>query len=133
MQFTAKLIGLSPIIEEEAVLEINGQRIVAFVNSCPFEINKGEQYLIEIELIILDNLLISKIDSDKKEIEQIEDSFSYFIRGILNIDNSKIDAGGILFEVDREFLFDYGYLHNQYVQIQVDRLSVDFIGCYKKT
>lgn len=51
----------------------------------------------------------------------------------MNIDNSKIDAGGILFEVDREFLFDYGYLHNQYVQIQVDRLSVDFIGCYKKT
>ncbi|WP_042473880.1 hypothetical protein [Bacillus ndiopicus] len=127
MQCTAKLIELSPLIEEEAVLEINGQRLVAFINSCPFEIDKGEQYVIEIGLVILNDCVISKIGSYKKEIEQIEDGFSYFIRGTLNIDNCNIDAGGILFEIDKEFLFDYGYLHNQCVQIRVDRLSVNFI------
>jgi hypothetical protein len=127
MQYTAKLIELSPLIEEEALLEINGQRIVAFINNCPFEINKGEEYLIEIELATLDDFVISMTDSDEKGIEQIEDSFSHFIRGILNIDSGTIDAG-ILFEIDKEFLFDYGYLHNQYVQLRVDRLSVDFIS-----
>lgn len=127
MQYTAKLIELSPLIEEEAVLEINGQRLVAFINNCPFEIIQGGQYLVEMELAILDDFIISKIDSDEKGIEQIGDSFSYLIRGTLNIDTGTIDAG-ILFDVDREFLFDYGYLHNQNVQIRVDRLSVDFIG-----
>lgn len=127
MQYTVKLIELSPLIEEEAVLEINGQRLVAFINDCPFEIIQGGQYQVEMELAILDDFVISKIDSDEKGIEQIGDSFSYFIRGTLNINNGTIDAG-ILFEVDSEFLFDYGYLHNQNVQIRVDRLSVDFIG-----
>lgn len=127
MQYTAKLIELSPLIEEEAVLEINGQRLVVFINNCPFEIIQGGQYLVEMELAILDDFVISKIHSGEKAIEQIGDSFSYFIRGTLNIDNGNIDAG-ILFEVDSEFLFDYGYLHNQNVQIRVDRLSVDFIG-----
>lgn len=126
MQYTAKLIGLSPLIEEEAVLEINGQRLVAFINNCPFEIIQGGQYLVEMELAILDDFVISKIDSGEKGIEQIGDSFSHFIRGTLNIDTGNIDAG-IIFEVDSEFLFDYGYLHNQNVQIRVDRLSVDFI------
>lgn len=127
MQYTSRLIELSQLIEEEAVLEINGQRIVAYINNCPFDIEIGEQYLIEIELAILDDFVISKTDSNEKGIKQIEDSFSHFIRGFLNIDSGTIDAG-IIFEVDREFLFDYGYLNNQYVQIQVDRLSVDFIG-----
>lgn len=127
MQYTAKIIELSPLIEEEAVLEINGQRLVAFINNCPFEINRGGQYLVEMELAILDDFVISKTDSDEKGIEQIGDSSSYFIIGTLNIDTGNIDAG-ILFEVDSEFLFDYGYLHNQNVQIRVDRLSVDFIG-----
>ncbi|MFS0592698.1 hypothetical protein AB1L05_14000 [Cytobacillus horneckiae] len=127
MQYTVKLIELSPLIEEKAELEINGQRVVAFINSCPFEINQRGQYLVEMELTIFDDLVISKIDSDEKGIEQIGDSFSYFIRGTLNIDTGNIDAG-ILFDVDSEFLFDYGYLHNQNVQIRVDRLSVDFIG-----
>ncbi|MEC1155451.1 hypothetical protein [Cytobacillus horneckiae] len=127
MQYTVKLIELSTLIEEKAELEINGQRVVAFINSCPFEINQRGQYLVEMELTIFDDLVISKIDSDEKGIEQIGDSFSYFIRGTLNIDTGNIDAG-ILFDVDSEFLFDYGYLHNQNVQIRVDRLSVDFIG-----
>ncbi|MFC5703913.1 hypothetical protein ACFPVX_21710 [Cohnella faecalis] len=129
MQYTTKLVELSPLIEEEAVLEIHGQRIVAFINNCPFEIDKGGQYLIEIELSILDDFIISQADSDGNGIKQIENGFSHFISGILNIDSGTIDVGtGILFEIDREFLFDYGYLHNQYVQIRVDRLSVDFIG-----
>ncbi|MGD6817985.1 hypothetical protein ACQCVE_13060 [Metabacillus sp. 113a] len=126
MEYTAKLIELSPLIEEEAVLEINGQRLVAFINHCPFEIIQGGQYQVEMELAILDDFVISKNGSDEKGIEQIGDSFSYSIRGTLNIDNGTIDAG-ILFKVDSELLFDYGYLHNQNVQILVDRLSVDFI------
>ena len=127
MQYESRLIGLSSLIEEEAILDINGQKFVVFINNCPFEINLGGKYLIETELVILDDLTISKSDSEEKCIEQIEDSFAYSIRGILNVDSGTIDAG-ILFEVDRELLFDYGYLHNQYVQMRVDRLSVDFIG-----
>ncbi|WP_214824122.1 hypothetical protein [Exiguobacterium algae] len=127
MQYTAKIIEFSPLIEEEAVLEINGRRLVVFINHCPFKINQGGQYQVEINLAILDDFVISKNDSDTKGIEQIGDSFSYYIIGTLNIDNGTIDTG-ILFEIDGEFLFDYGYLHNQNVRIRVDRLSVNFIG-----
>jgi hypothetical protein len=127
MQYNAKLIEINPLIEEEAVLEIDGQRIVAFINNCPFEIIQGGQYLVEMELAILDDFIITKIHTSEKGIEQIGDSFSHFIRGTLDIDTGNIDAG-IILEVDSEFLFDYGYLHNQNVQIRVDRLSVNFIG-----
>ncbi|MCD7034266.1 hypothetical protein LRR81_08470 [Metabacillus sp. GX 13764] len=127
MQYTAKLIELNPVIEEEAVLEINEQRLVTFINYCPFEIIQGGHYKVELELAILDDFVISKSNSEEKGIEQIGDSFSYFIKGTLNIDKGTIDAG-ILFEIDSEFLFDHGYLHEENVRIRVDRLSVDFIG-----
>lgn len=129
MQYIAKLLEINPLVEEEAVLEINSQRLVVFIGYCPFEIIQERQYLVEISLTILNDFVISKIDSDEKGIEQIDDSFSYFIKGTLNVDTGLIDAD-ILFEVDREFLYDYGYLHNQNVQIRVDRLTADFIECY---
>ncbi|TVX92502.1 hypothetical protein [Paenibacillus agilis] len=126
MEYHTKVIDISPIIEEEIILEINKERVVAFINYCPYEIRKGEQYTIELELTILDEFIIRHLDAEKG-VEQIEDGFAHLIRGMLDIDSATIDAG-ILFEIDREFLFDYGYLHNQNVQIRVDRITADFIG-----
>lgn len=118
---------MGSLIEEEVTLEIDGMYFVGFANVCPFEISVGKQYLVDVELTILDEFIIEQLYTEQKEIEQIDDGFAYFIKGILDVDKGTIDVG-IIFEVDREFLSDYGYLHNQFVQIKVDRISVEFIS-----
>lgn len=119
---------MSPIIEEEVTLEIDGIDIVAFANVCPFELIVGEVYRIELDVTILDEFIIRQVDLEEYEIHQEENSFAYTLQGKLDIDEGTLDTGGITFEIDSEFLMDYGYLHGQYVQIRVDRITVDFLN-----
>jgi hypothetical protein len=126
LYYYAKVVELNPQIEEEVLLEIKEFRIFAFVNIYPFEINIGREYQIYLELTILDEISINKINYENKNIQQIDNTFSYCITGILDIDKATIDAG-IILEIDRDFLFDYGYLHGHYVQLVVDRMTVEFI------
>ncbi|MBH5317210.1 hypothetical protein I6N90_05225 [Paenibacillus sp. GSMTC-2017] len=123
----AKVVEMSPIIEEEVTLEIDGIEIVTFANLCPFELIVGEVYQIELDLTILDEFIIKKVDWEEYKIHQEGNGLSYTLQGKLDIDNRALDAGGITFEIDSEFLMDYGYLHEQYVQIRVNRITVDFL------
>ncbi|WP_036695897.1 hypothetical protein [Paenibacillus taiwanensis] len=119
---------MSPIIEEEVRLEIDGIELVTFANVCPFELIVGDIYRIELDVTILDDFIIKKVDWEEYEIHQEDNSFAYTLQGKLDIDEGTLDAGGITFEIDSEFLMDYGYLHEQYVQIRVDRITVDFLN-----
>lgn len=127
IQYSAKIISISPLIEEEVTLEIHGLQIVAFVNVCPFELLVGELYQIDLDVTILDEFIIKLADLEERRIDQIDDSFAYTLQGKLDIDRELLDVG-ILFHIDSEFLMDCGYLHEQYVQIRVDRIRVDFLN-----
>ncbi len=128
IQYTAKVINMSPIIEEEVTLEINGIQIIAFANECPFELIVGEVYQIELDVTILDEFIIKQVNLEEYNIHQQNNSFAYTLQGKLDIDEGTLEVGSITFEIDSEFLMDYGYLHEQYVQIGVDRLTVDFLN-----
>jgi hypothetical protein len=125
--YQAKVVGLDPQIEEAVLVEINGSRVLAFANIMPFEVYIGNEYKVHLELKILDEISINKVNYEEKNIKQIDNSFTHSICGILDIDKAIIDAG-IELEIDKEFLFDYGYLHEQYVQLLVDRVAIEFIS-----
>ncbi|WP_019640492.1 hypothetical protein [Paenibacillus fonticola] len=119
---------MSPVIEEEVTLEIDGIQIVAFANECLFGLIVGEVYQIELDVTILDEFIIKQVDLDEYKIHQENNSFAYSLQGKLDIDEGALEVGGITFEIDSEFLMEYGYLHEQYVQIRVDRFTVDFLN-----
>jgi hypothetical protein len=125
--YQAKVVGLDPQIEEAVLVEINGSRVLAFANIMPFEVYIGNEYKVHLELKILDEISINKVNYEEKNIKQIDNSFTHSICGILDIDKAIIDAG-IELEIDKEFLFEYGYLHEQYVQLLVDRVAIEFIS-----
>jgi len=118
---------MSPVIEEEVTLEINGIQLVTFANVVPFELIVGEAYEIELDVTILDDFIIKQVDLEEDLLQQESNSFAYILQGKLDIDEETLEVGGITFEIDSEFLMDYGYLHGKYVQIRVDRLTVDFL------
>lgn len=128
IQYTAKVINMSPIIEEEVTLEINGIQIIAFANEFPVELIVGELYLVELDVIIFDEIIIKQVNMEEFKIQQENNSFAYTLQGKLDIDEGTLEVSSITFEIDSEFLMDYGYLHEQFVQIRVDRFTVNFLN-----
>lgn len=123
MEQRARLKRTSEIIEEEVVLQVSDIEFVGFANSIPYEINVGDECEVSLGITILDDFSIAESTSKTKEIERINDGFEYFIRGKLQ-EGGKIDAG-IIFE--DELLEEYRYLLDKYVEMKVDRISVEFL------
>lgn len=124
MRYLALVTGLDPHIEEEVKVEIQGKEFTGFAFICPYEIKIGEKYPVSIGFTILDELEIREIDDIKKELERIGESFKYYIRGTLN--ESSIDAGIVISDED-EYFVNYPHLIGKAVEIQVDRISIEFL------
>ena len=87
----AILKKLHPHIEEEVTLEINGFEFTGFSTICPYVIEEGREYPVFISFTILDQSDLLELDKEIKELARIDDSYRYYIRGILHEDY--IDAG----------------------------------------
>lgn len=124
MRYHALVKAVDPIVEEEVTLEINGVEVVAFVTICPYQIEVGQRYPVMVGFTILDDLEIHEMNGECKELERIESSYQYIVRGLL-IEES-IDAGIIISDED-DYFSDYRYLNGQYVELKVDRISVEFL------
>jgi hypothetical protein len=124
MRYLALVKGLDPHIEEEVTLEIQGKEFTGFAFICPYEIEIGEKYPVSIGFTILDGLEIREICDSKKEFERIGTSFKYYIRGMLN--ENSIDAGIVISDED-EYFANYPDLIGKAVEIQVDRISIEFL------
>ncbi|HEY9060264.1 MAG TPA: hypothetical protein VIO64_07155 [Pseudobacteroides sp.] len=123
MIYTATLKKIDSTIEGEIVLEVNGIELTGFVSYFPHKIEENKQYQVSIGFAILDDVEIKEI-FDEKGFERINDSLSYYVKGLLKQDGT-LDAGII---INDENLFDYADLHGKYIQIKVDRLSVEFVN-----
>lgn len=121
------VMGLNTDIEEEISFKVNDILITGFM---PFglvqDIEVGKEYLVQIDLTILDDINLKEMDSPLKEFKRIGNSFAYIIRGYFDAEEQTIDAG-IKVELDSEYLDGHWYLHSKYIEITVDRISVTFI------
>ena len=115
---------LDPHIEEEVTLEMNGVEFTGFANICPYPIEMGHAYPVSIGITILDDVIIQELSEPKKELERIDSGFAYNIRGVIQADS--LDAGIVL--TDEELFRDYAYLIDTYVEMKVDRISVEFLA-----
>lgn len=95
MKQTALLKSIDENIEEEVLLEINGIEFKGFANYYPYEIHVGQDYNVSLTMFTDCDIFESKVK--RKEVKQINNGFSYFIRGKM-LAGGLIDAGIILKE-----------------------------------
>ena len=111
MKYKCEIIN---IVDDEVTVRIGDVYITGFVN-CGIIKEIGQKATVEILLY----------DDKKISIERKNQSFAYSLFGTLDI------AKGILksvinFEIDKEELFNYGYLDGKQVQVEVLRIDLDF-------
>lgn len=125
MRYLALVKRLDPHIEEEVTLEIQGIEFTGFAFICPYEIEVGQSYPVSIGFTILDELIIHEIHDAKKELERIGIGYQYYMRGFLH--ENSIDAGIVIFDED-EYFVDYPDLIGKFVEMKVDRISIEFLN-----
>lgn len=124
MEYKALVKGLDPQIEEEVTLEIEGVEFTGFAFICPYNIELGKSYPVSIGFTILDELIIREIKEDKRKLERIGLGYEYRISGLLKVDS--IDARIVLTDED-EYFTDYPELIEKFVEMRVDRISIEFL------
>ena len=124
MVYMALVKRLDPQIEEEVTIEIEGIEFTGFAFICPYKIEVGKSYPVSIGFTILNELMIREIQGEKKEIERIGLGYEYYIRGLLHEDT--VDAE-LIFTDEDDYFTDYPELMDKYIEIKVDRISIEFI------
>jgi len=122
MKYLVLLKKLNPLIEEEVTICTNDITLTGFSSVCPYPVEEGKNYEVELGLTILDEIKIKKLEKLSKEVSQISDGFAYLIRG--ELDGNRLKSN-ILFEED--FLFEYSHFDGEYIELYVDRISVEFL------
>lgn len=120
MKQVALLKSIDNCIEEEVLLEINGIEITGFANYYPYAIHIGQKYNVSLTMFTDCDISVSKVKT--KELRKTNEGFGYFIRGEM-LAGGLIDAGIIL---EEEYFAQYEYLIGEYVEIEVDRIDVEF-------
>ena len=124
MKYMALVKGMDSQIEEEVTLEIEGVEFTGFALICPYKIELGKSYPVSIGFTILDELIIRQIKEDKRKLDRIGYGYKYNISGLLKQDS--IDSRIVLTDED-EYFTDYPELIDKYVEMRVDRISIEFL------
>jgi hypothetical protein len=125
-RYKARLLSLSDSIEEEVTININGLIITGFSTVCPYEIVPGHEYPVELGLVFLDGEDVSDpLAEEKYGFKRIENSYGYVLFG--KVSYSSLDIGNGI-KIDDKYFKENLYLHNHFVRVSVDRISVDFLS-----
>ena len=123
MKQTAILTGVSELLEEEVMLRFGDIELKGFANIVPYQFKMGNQYDVLVGITILDEFKITESDVKIKELKPLNSSFKYLIRGILK-EGGILDAGVIFQD---EMFEKYMYLIDKFVEIEIDRISIEFL------
>jgi hypothetical protein len=125
MNYLAQIKRLSDDVEE-VVLRINGVELTCFTTACPYKIEEGVSYQVELTAQVFNEYLVSEIAEEASpSIVQIGDSFFHVITGRLS--GNRLNASGIVFE-DDVLLHDFGYFEGKMIAWKVDRIDAEFLS-----
>ncbi|MBC2189431.1 hypothetical protein [Listeria booriae] len=119
----ATIISFNPDIEEEIIVKINEIEVTCFIGYCPIKISLGESYPVEISLFVIDSLDVKPQSDGEKITELVKlENARYSLKGFLSPDGN-LNVG---FDIKDEILEGYQFLFGQYVELEIDRLTIDF-------
>ncbi|MCD1260540.1 hypothetical protein B5M42_017195 [Paenibacillus athensensis] len=122
MDYVAVLERVSQVIEEEVLININGITFTGFSTLCPYPVVEGKQYKVKLGLTILDDVIIKQLDQPHEKLIQIGEGFSYLIRG--RVKDNTLES---IVSFEDDFLLDFAYLNGEFIELYVDRISVEFL------
>jgi len=123
MIYTARVEAIGERIEEEVTLQIGGIHLLCFASSCPYPIEVGGRYPVELSLFTIDDLEVMDVAPTAASIERIGEGFAYLLTGTLSGDT--LDAG-LIFQ-DPMFNINYAWLSGRTVQVRADRIDAAFL------
>ncbi|MDR9838484.1 hypothetical protein [Herbaspirillum huttiense] len=126
MNYSAQIKYLGDDIEEEVLLRIHDLEITCFVTLCPFRIETGKSYMVELEAQVFDDYFVREISEDcSPGIVRVGSGFTCIIWGRL-IDGC-LNVGDVIF-YDDVLLAEFGQLNGKMVEWEVDRIDVNFVS-----
>lgn len=130
MMYISKIKYLNPDVEEEVILLINGMEFTCFIVACPWPIEVGKFYKVELSLFVLNDFKIVEVDSEvEQSIAKKGDGFAHILIG--NLNGNALNVGGVTFEGDM-LQSEFGYLDGKKISCEVDRINVEFIAKIEK-
>ena len=121
-KYLVNIVEIDPMIEEMVLLSINGVTVRCFAGHCPSVIEVGETYSAEFEMVLPDEIDISKCDGSETRVEMLDNGFSCDIYGRLEGDTLK----SFVEFADQDIHFDFPHLNGQFVKIRAQRIDVSF-------
>ena len=118
----AKLIKLNKTIEEEVTLLIDGEIIECFASFCPYDLDVGKTYDVELSLNLPQSYEIKETERTDVHVIKKGRGFSYYLYGIL--DNEIFRTFTPLF--DENLHYEHPDLNNHFICLEVERIDASF-------
>lgn len=119
----AKVLHISNANEEHVTLLIDGHTIDCFANSCPYAIEIGKTYNIELTIDLSDLYQIKKVSHTDHLIEKNGQGYGYFLCGPL-----RNDVFESFTDLDNDDIhYDYPELNEHFIKIEANRINANFL------
>lgn len=126
MIYEALVLRVDDDIEEEVILRIGGIELACFASVCPYNIEVGLSYPVELRPMVFDDYNVSELpDGTPPSIDRVGTGFAYVITGKLS--GSCLESGGLVIE-DEVLQRDFGYLEGKVIAMKIDRIDVEFLS-----
>jgi len=122
-KFKAKVLKIDKDVEDIITVEIDGVTLTCFANICPYQINVGKDYNIEISFEVFSEYIVEEVPEPQLAITQSENCLPCWFIG--KHCGKKLQSV-ITFE-DEILLSEFAYLEGKYIRMKVDRVDVEFL------
>lgn len=116
------VLALNNQIQEDTTLLIEGTIINCFISCCPYQIEVGKFYEVELTLNIADDYVIERVESSGVLAEKIGPGYSYILYGEL-CDDKLLTFTSLS---DEGIHYDHPELNGSFVKLTVERIDASF-------
>ncbi|MBK3445128.1 hypothetical protein [Pseudomonas lactis] len=118
----AQVLALNEHIEEDITLLIEGTIINCFISYCPYDIEIGKTYNVELTMNLSDDYEIEKVEPRAPLIEKISPGYAYLLYG--NLCDTQFHSFASL--NDEDIHYDHPEYNEHFIKLKVDRIDVSF-------
>ncbi|RMT99260.1 hypothetical protein ALP39_200330 [Pseudomonas marginalis pv. marginalis] len=118
----AQVVALNEHVEEDVTLLIEGTLVNCLISYCPYDIEVGRTYNVELTLNISEDYEIAKTEPRALLTEKIDCGYAYFLYGVLHDDNF------LTFTLlkDEGIHYDHPELNEKFIKLRVERIDASF-------
>lgn len=118
----AQVVATNNHIEEDVTLLIEGTTVKCFISYCPYELEVGKTYDVELTLNLSDNYEIERAETIQTLAEHTNRGYSYILYGDLRNDIlmtfTSINVEGIH--------YDHPECNDHFIKLKVERIDASF-------